>query len=51
MISLSLDKENGSPSGVQKTSATASQPLLTFAAFRSRKEDDRSKYFRWGQRL
>lgn len=47
MISLSVDKENGSPSGVhcvQKTSATASKPLLTFAAFRSRKEDDRSKY-------
>ena len=49
MISLSVDKENGSPSGVhcvQKTSATASKPLLTFAAFRSRKEDDRSKYFK-----
>ena len=46
MISLSVDKENGSPSGVQKTSATASKPLLTFTAFRSRKEDDRSKYFK-----
>ena len=46
MISLSVDKENGSPSGVQKTSATASKPLLTFAAFRSRKEDDLSKYFK-----
>jgi len=47
MISLSVDKENGSPSGVhcvQETSATASKSLLTFAAFRSRKEDDRSKY-------
>lgn len=49
MITLSVDKEDGSPSGVhcvQKTSATASKPLLTFAAFRSRKEDDRSKYFK-----
>ena len=36
MITLSVDKENGSPSDVhcvQKTSATASKPLLTFAAF------------------
>ena len=49
MISLSVDKENGSLSGVhcvQKTSATASKLLSTFAAFRSRKEDDRSKYFK-----
>ena len=46
MISLSMDKENGSPSGVQMTLATAAKPLLTFAAFRSRKEDDRSKYFK-----
>ena len=46
MISLSVDKEYGSPSGEQKTSATASKPLLTFAGFRSRKEDDRSKYFK-----
>jgi len=47
MISLSVDKENGSPSGVhceQKTSATASKPLITFAAFLSWKEDDRSNY-------
>ena len=47
MISLSVDKENGSPSGVhcvQNTSATTSKPLLTFTAFRSRKEDDRSNY-------
>ena len=46
MISLSVDKENGSPSSVQKTLATASKPLLTFAAFRSRKEGDRLKYFK-----
>lgn len=49
MISLSVDKENVSPSGVhcvQKTSATASKPLLTFEAFRSTKEDDHSKYFK-----
>ena len=47
MISLSVDKENGSPSGihcVQKMSATASKPLITFAAFQLRKEDNRLKY-------
>ena len=44
MISLSVDKENGSPSGVHCVQKTS--PLLTFAAFRSRKEDDRSKYFK-----
>ena len=46
MISSSMDKEKGSPCGVQKTSATASKPLLTFATFRSRKEDDRSEYLK-----
>lgn len=49
MISLSVDKDSGSQSGVhcvQKRSATASKPVYTFAAFRSRKEDDRLKYFK-----
>ena len=46
MISLSMDKKNGSPSAIQKTSATASKLLLTFTAFWSRKEDDHSKYFK-----
>ena len=46
MISLSMDKENSSLTGVQKTSATASKPLLSFAAFWLRKEDDHSKYFK-----
>jgi len=41
-----MDKENGSPSAIQKTSVTASKPLLTFTAFWSRKEDNRSKYFK-----
>ena len=46
MKSLSTDKENGSLSGVHKTSATASKPPLSFAAFWPRKEDDHSKYFK-----
>ena len=46
MKSLSMDKENGSLSGIQKTSATASKLLLSFAAFWLRKEDDHSKYFK-----
>ena len=45
---ISAGKKDGSPgpSGIQQTSSTAPEQLLSFAAFRSRKEEERAKYFK-----
>lgn len=38
------------PYGIQQTSATAPKQLFSFAAFRSRKEEERVNYFKLGEK-
>ena len=45
-ISVGRKDDSPGPSGIQKTSTTAPEGLLSFAAFQSRNEEKRAKYFK-----